>query len=414
MASESMLKDKQALSILWISQMLWTSKPGAMIGHTSRVEMPRYVAKLGHRVHVVFGAPLGDLVRETRSIPYSDCTDLPMINVPFLSSLSFHFALIFALPWLLLRYTPDVIIVDHFSVLSIVPWALVRKLGLLRCSIVLDLRTLPVDTAGWHGWITNRRFDLSIVFANRFFDGITMITPKMRDVLCRRLRISPMRVGIWESGVDVEKLQQGKNHKGEFGWEDKVIVIYHGTLSPNRGLQATVTAFAELKSVCPDARLFLLGAGAAWNELQTLIKQLHLEETVWLHPAVSYEEVADYIASADVGIIPLPDIEWWSTSSPLKLMEYLALSKPVIVSRIAAHIAVLQESKSAYYLESITAEAIAEGVRYFYARKKELERLGAAGREIVGQRYSWTVQANKLLDYLKLIRTDSKVSPLAR
>jgi glycosyltransferase involved in cell wall biosynthesis len=237
-----------------------------------------------------------------------------------------------------------------------------------------------------------------------------MITPKMRDVLCKRLRISPMRVGIWESGVDVERIQDGKNHKGEFGWEDKFIVMYHGTLSPNRGLQATVTAFAELKSACPDARLFLLGAGAAWDELQTLIKQLHLEKTVWLHPAVSYEQVADYIASADVGIIPLPDIEWWNTSSPLKLMEYLALSKPVIVSHIAAHVAVLQESKSAYYLKMVTAEAIAEGVRYFYARKNELERLGAAGREIVGQGYSWTVQANRLLDYLKVIRTNSQAS----
>jgi glycosyltransferase involved in cell wall biosynthesis len=410
MASKSILQDQYSLSIVWISQMLWTSRPGAMLGNTDRVEMPRYIAKLGHRVHMVYGAPLGDILRGTRLIPYLDATYLPMMNLPFLSTLSFHLTLIFALPWLLLRYTPNVIIVDHFSVLSIVPWAFVRKLGLLRCSVVLDLRTLPVDAMGWHGWITNRRFDLSVIFANRFFDGITMITPKLRDILCRRLRISPARVGIWESGVNLRKLQEGKNRKGEFGWEDKFIVMYHGTLSPNRGLQAAVKAFAELKIAYPDARLFFLGEGAAWKELQTLIKQLHLEELVSLHPAVSYEEVADYVASADVGIIPLPDIEWWNTSSPLKLMEYLALGKPVILSRIAAHIAVLPESEGAYYLETVTAEAIAKGVRHFYARKNELERLGAMGRKIAGERFSWSVQAKRLLSYLNVIRTKRKVN----
>jgi glycosyltransferase involved in cell wall biosynthesis len=388
--------------------MRWTSRPGAMLGNTDRVEMPQCIAKLGHRVHLVYGASFGDILRGTSLLPYLDATCLPMVNLPFLSTISFHLTLIFALPWLLLRYTPNVIIVDHFSVLSIVPWAFARKIGLLRCSFVLDLRTLPVDTKGWHGWITNRRFDLSVIFASRFFDGITMITPKLRDVLCKRLRISPARVGIWESGVNLEKLQAGKNRKGEFGWEDKFIVMYHGTFSPNRGLEAAVKAFSELKTAYPDARLFFLGEGAAWKELQTLVKHLHLEELVWLHPAVSYEEVSDYVASADVGIIPLPDIEWWNTSSPLKLMEYLALGKPVILSRIEAHIAVLPESERAYYLETVTPEAIARGVGYFYARKNELERLGAMGRKIAGERFSWSVQAKRLLRYLEVIRTKRK------
>jgi glycosyltransferase involved in cell wall biosynthesis len=91
-------------------------------------------------------------------------------------------------------------------------------------------------------------------------------------------------------------------------------------------------------------------------------------------------------------------------------MEYLALGKPVILSRIAAHIAVLPESEGAYYLETVTAEAIAKGVCYFYSRKNELERLGAMGRKIAGERFSWSVQANRLLSYLNVIRTKRKVN----
>jgi glycosyltransferase involved in cell wall biosynthesis len=117
--------------------------------------------------------------------------------------------------------------------------------------------------------------------------------------------------------------------------------------------------------------------------------------------------VADYIASADVGIVPLPDIEWWRTSSPLKLMEYLAAGKPVIVSRIAAHTAVLGDCPCACYLDRVSPEAIADGVRYFYGRRSELARLGSFGQQIVIQRYSWAAQARKLVDYLstRTVRT---------
>jgi glycosyltransferase involved in cell wall biosynthesis len=371
-----------------------------MIGLTSQVEMPRQIAQLGHKVYLVVGSPPSAILRRSDLIPQARVIYLPMLNHPFLTTLSFQSLLVLLLPFCLLRSAPDAVIVDYFSTFSIIPWVLLRRLGLLRTSFILDLRTLPVDVKGWHGWISNRRFDWSLEFAKQFMDGITMITPKMRDDLSTRFGIPPEGIGVWESGVNVEKFQAARSHRNELGWADKFVVLYHGTLSPNRGLQATVAAFAELRPEYPDVLLCLLGAGAAKAELEALVRQLGLEQVVVIHPPVPYAEIPDHIASADVGIIPLPDIEWWNTSSPLKLMEYLAVGKPVIVSRIAAHTAVLRECECAFYLQYVSPVSIAEGILHFYQRKQDLARWGNMGRDLVRERFSWKRQAERLLDYI--------------
>jgi len=394
------------MKILWISQML-VSDGRSSIGLTMYLEMPKWLARGGHKILALLGMQPTRLLRRFRPTSERSLRYLPMVNRPFLTTLSFQMCLALALPMILLRFAPDVVIVDYFSVLTVGPLALLHKLGILRCAFVLDVRTLPVDTKGWHGWISERRFDLSLLLGKRLMDGMTVITPRMQETIAKRYAISPSEIGVWESGVDVEKFGEARSRREELGWTDKFVVMYHGTLSPNRGLQAAVAALAQLEQAYSDTSLVLLGAGEATGELQALIVQLGVGDMVKILPPVPYAEVAAYVASADVGIVPLPDIEWWSTSSPLKLMEYLAAGKPVIVSRIAAHTGVIGDNRCAYYLPVVSPEAIADGIRHFHARRNELAYLGGLGQEIVKNGYSWAIQAQRLANYLSNIVSNS-------
>jgi glycosyltransferase involved in cell wall biosynthesis len=398
------------LRILWVSQVLITSKPEGLIGSATYVEMPEHVAQKGHKVTMVLGAPPREIRRPPRTGAYADFVYLPMINRHFLTTISFQLALVLLLPWLIRRSAPNAIIIDHFSVLAMLPWALLKKSGLFRCPIILDLRTLPVDVTGWRGRITSLRYDASVRFANNWMDGMTMITSRMKKDLAARLGLREDRIGVWESGADMERFRGAEDRRAELGWADKFVVMYHGVLSPNRGLQAAVAAFARIKGDGTDTCLCLLGAGPAEKELVTLIEQLELEDSVRLLPPVPYVEIGRYLASADVGLIPLPAIDWWNTSSPLKLMEYMAAGKPVIVSRIEAHTAVLGDCAGAYFLESVSPDAIAAGIRYFRTRRNELARLGAEGQEIVNRSYTWSAQADKLIQFLHARCTNSNIA----
>jgi glycosyltransferase involved in cell wall biosynthesis len=61
---------------------------------------------------------------------------------------------------------------------------------------------------------------------------------------------------------------------------------------------------------------------------------------------VKHEQVADYISLADICVVLLPRLPWWEISSPLKLMEYLAMEKPIVLSDINAHQSIVTKNSN--------------------------------------------------------------------
>jgi glycosyltransferase involved in cell wall biosynthesis len=179
--------------------------------------------------------------------------------------------------------------------------------------------------------------------------------------------------------------------------------MYHGTFSPNRGLQEVIRAFCVLKNKCPDARFIMLGDGIGRSKFIELVSDCQLEDYVYILGPVSYVDIPGFVASVDVGIIPLPDIDWWNTSSPMKLFEYLAAGKPVLLSPIRAHQDVLRDHPTAYYLADVTEQEIVKGITCLYRQRYDLESKGKAGQDLVKERYTWDAQAERLLEFLYYI-----------
>jgi len=152
-----------------------------------------------------------------------------------------------------------------------------------------------------------------------------------------------------------------------------------------------------------DIVLLLVGDGSARSALQNTINSLNLEDRVIFKGPVQHEEIPLYISLADVGILPFPRILWWRVSSPLKLMEYLAMGKPVIVTDIEAHRDVINSNKCGFFIPSNHPRHIAKGILEAYGKKNHLQEIGQAGRNLIQDMYTWDNQARKLEEYLKSI-----------
>jgi len=122
---------------------------------------------------------------------------------------------------------------------------------------------------------------------------------------------------------------------------------------------------------------------------------------------VDYAEVPKYIAMCDVGIVPLPDLPYWRFQCPLKLLEYLAMKKVVIVTDIPAHRAIIGKEKCGIYISSVKPIGIAKSITYAYNNKEKLGKWGEIGRTIIKQEYTWEKVARDLENYLLSI--DEKV-----
>jgi len=273
----------------------------------------------------------------------------------------------------------DVIIFENVrSPVSLAtPILLLERFVNRRPIVLLRITTNPQETgSGLREFILRFEDALSVKLAATFFDGIFFISPMMAQMYASKFRIPQNKIGIWPVAVDsaffakqpkskIEKLRRELD-------SNELLVIYHGYLSEARNLMTTAQAFELLKSESIKAKLILLGEGPIKEKLVKYISAHRLNDCVQLLGPVDYLTVPQYIAACDVGIIPLPDHEWFRYQCPTKLLEYLAMGKPVIVSNIPANSWVASRASVAIFLDGTSSDEIADGVKRFIASRKDL------------------------------------------
>ncbi|MFH1932383.1 MAG: glycosyltransferase family 4 protein [Pseudomonadota bacterium] len=307
----------------------------------------------------------------------------------------------------------DVVVVWPFNLHQILPlWFLWRKvLRHRRPKFVLDVRTLAVELPrNWKGKQQQKRFDTSVRIAFRYFDGLTMITEKMKRDLQTEANNFKKKLCVWSTGVDPNLFDPDNvdDIRSELGFKDRFVIMYHGIISRNRGLQQAIEAIAMVRKSHPEVMFFLLGKGPAQNEIEEQVRNLGLGKHVIIHPPVPFEEVPKFIKSAQAGILPFPDLDWWNTSSPIKLNEYLAMGKPVIVTDIAAHRAALGKLKCGFFVPNHQPDSLARGIKTVMEKEPELAALGEIARKTAIERFTWERQAVKIKTYFQdLLKEDS-------
>lgn len=112
---------------------------------------------------------------------------------------------------------------------------------------------------------------------------------------------------------------------------DAPIALYHGAFSRHRGLEQLAAAVGEpgLEGV----HAVFLGYGGMRAELDVIAAGLTSRGRVHVLSAVSPDELGDWVASADVGVLMIqPSTINHRMSTPNKLFESLAAGVPVVAS----------------------------------------------------------------------------------
>lgn len=392
--------------ILWISFLVLD----ITLHKTSRIEILRQLAKRGCDVYLIAMESKQKYQLKNSGI---QTISIPLRNKRPISSAFYVLTLLFFLPLYVARIRPDFVIIEpDEQFFSFIPTLLLFPFR--RFKVVLDIRSTPVEILGLRGYLKTFRFDVCVRVAKKLFDGITIITPLMKKEVCERFDINPDRVGVWTSGVCTtlfnpkNNVSESMKLKRKLGLSGKFIVFYHGGLDTVRGLIETIEAMKILKSAYPNVVFFLLGTGPEVPMLKDLIKREELQNKVIIYNPVDYEEVPKFIGMSDVCVDPLPNYPIWRFQCPLKLLEYLAMGKTVIISDIPAHRLIVGEEKCGIYLSLVNPTEIEKSIIYAYHSKEKLGEWGKTGRRIVAERYTWEKVARDLENYLLSIedRTD--------
>ncbi len=392
---------KREKQIFWVSPVMLD----VALHKASQLEILEHLAKRGYSTCLI--------TMQSRNVFRFDVNSkvhiisVPLRYVPVVSQVMFAIVLFFFLPIYIIVFKPDFIIQQNdVSVLSSIPGLLISKFR--KVKFVLDIRSTPVETVGFRGFLRKFWFSTSILIAKKLFDGITIITSPMKKEICKRFHINPEKVGVWTAGVSTalfnpeHYISEGAELKRKLGLSKKFVVFYHGVFTATRGLIETIEAIKILKHAYPSIVMFLLGTGPTVSMLKDLIQRGRLDNVV-IHNPVDFTEVPKYIDMSDICIVPLPNHPYWRFQCPLKLLEYLAMEKTVIVTDIPAHRSIIGEEKCGVYISSIKPIEIAKSIVYVYHNKEKLEEWGKFGRKIIKEKYTWEKVAKDLEDYLSAI-----------
>jgi glycosyltransferase involved in cell wall biosynthesis len=389
----------KSIAILWISD---TQPLDVFLHKTSLVHIVTQFAEMGHKVTLI-----GVRSRDPFQIENSKAGIIlfPLRFVHLISPIMYAIVLFLFLPFSALISKQDRIIIEYdISVLSSLFPLLISRIR--KTKLILDIRSIPVEMAGFRGFLHSLKFSVAVLVAKKFFDGITILTPSMKDDLCSKFNLNPRKVGVWTSGVsqnmfDPQKLKsESAQLKTKLGLDGRFVVFYHGILTATRGLQETVEAMKKLRVKYSNITFFLLGSGPIASDLKTLVVEKNLQDAVIIHDAVEQSSVPKFIGMCDVGIVPLPYHAFWRFQSPLKLLEYLSMEKTVIVSDITAHRSIIGDRKCGIYISNVEPDEISKAIEYAYNNWEQLEEWGRIGRKIIKEEYTWEEVSKDLERYL--------------
>lgn len=382
------------MRVVWLLHGYWDEN----LDRVTWVQTSSILEQRGHTVTFITGYRV-----RRDAFGLSHAILVPSVRRPYLNQLTQSVTASAALCWHLACRRPDVVVVDGFAwSAGLVPAALARG-GFLRTRFIMDVRSVPVDTVGLKGRIVQGHFGAGMHLANRLYERMTAITPFMAETLRSDYAVR-LPIDLWSSGVSIEQFDPAAVSAQAIALVRKVagvgpgdtLLLYHGSYGRTRGLTSLVRAMELVCKSAPNCVLLLLGSGPSADQLRHLVSDLGLERNVLLHEPVPHEQVRDYIAAADLGVLPFPRLRWWRVSSFIKLLEYMAMGKPVLVTDIEAHRDVLGNSPAAFFAHDGRPASLAAAILRALDQRDQLAELGSTLRGLAESRYQWWQQADSL------------------
>ena len=234
-------------------------------------------------------------------------------------------------------------------------------------------------------WLTFRTCHVSIATNESY-----------REVAVSRGRMKPENVYVVRSGPSLERLRLMPEDPA-FRKGRQILIGYVGVIGQQEGIDHLLEALRILidKLGFADFQCTICGGGPELEAMQTKCTELGLDDHVEFTGRIPEDELLGILNTADICVNP----DVWNVmndrSTMNKVMEYMALGKPIVQYDLREGRVSAQEA-SLYAKPNDRADFAARILEL--VKDPELrERMGKFGRKRVEQDLNWTVEEPKFL-----------------
>lgn len=186
------------------------------------------------------------------------------------------------------------------------------------------------------------------------------------------------------------------------------ILGYVGALNPQDGVDYLLRALQQLIHQLGRKDFFcmIIGSGDALTDLKEMAQQLGIGRHVWFTGFIPDEEMLRYLSTADICVDPDPASPLNNVSTWIKIMEYMALGKPIVSfdlpeTRVSA-------GHAALFVPPNDTLAFARAIERMMDDPQLRERMGAEGLRRVHEELSWEKVSPNLLHAYQYLQPGSR------
>jgi len=177
----------------------------------------------------------------------------------------------------------------------------------------------------------------------------------------------------------------------------RYLVGYVGNMDAQEGLDILVDVALRFKSNGRrDLHFTCVGGGPGLPKLRQLVSDKNLHDMITFTGRISDAELLEVLSTADVCVNPDKPCPMNSMSTMIKIMEYMALGKPIVQfegreGRFSAQEASLYSDGSDHVAD------FADKIEWLLDHPEERVRMGEFGRRRIQRELAWEFSVEKLL-----------------
>jgi glycosyltransferase involved in cell wall biosynthesis len=237
-----------------------------------------------------------------------------------------------------------------------------------------------------------------LTFATAAFSIAT--NESYKEIAIKRGRMRADRVQVVRSGPKLDRLKLLPPDKTYLKGRS-YLVGYIGVIGEQEGIDLLLESIKNIVSVRNDIQFAIIGGGTDLEKLKKLSADIRLDEYVDFYGRVPDDLMVAILNTADVCVNPDKPTEMNNLSTMNKIMEYMALKKPIVQFDLKeGRFSALDAS---LYATNWDTKDFAEKIITLIDNKELRKTMGDYGYNRVINELSWDFESVKLVDFYRLV-----------
>ncbi|HZL08495.1 MAG TPA: glycosyltransferase family 4 protein [Prolixibacteraceae bacterium] len=213
-------------------------------------------------------------------------------------------------------------------------------------------------------------------------------------------------VQVVRSGPKLDRLKI-QEPKPEYKKGRKYLIGYLGVIGEQEGIDLLLESAKYICTRRQDVQFAIVGGGSDLENLKKLSIDMGLDSYVDFYGRVSDQILLNVLNSADVCANPDKPTEMNNLSTMNKIMEYMALGKPIVQYDLKeGRYSALEAS---LYAKNTSTIDFAEKIIYLLDNETIRKQMGQYGYKRVLNELSWEYESTKLVDFYEKILIDNRI-----